>query len=126
MYAEVAVERRLFRVQEMMMKIGLAALAAFAFATPAFAGPAENPFAQDKVILNLKGLDLSTPDGQQRLAIRMDQAARAVCGDRVAGVHLAMEAKAQECRTAVIADVRAQIEARSAMAPASARLAYNR
>lgn len=108
------------------MKIGLAVLATFAFATSAFAGTTENPFAQDKAILNLKGLDLSTSEGQERLAIRMDQAARAVCGERLAGVHLAMEAKAQECRTAVIADVRSQIEARSAMAPASARLAYSR
>lgn len=108
------------------MKIGLAALATFAFATSASASTAENPFAQDKAILNLKGLDLSTSEGQERLAIRMDQAARAVCGEHLAGVHLAMEAKAQECRAAVIADVRSQIEARSAMAPASARLAYSR
>lgn len=104
------------------MKIGLAALAAFALATSA---SAENPFAQDKAILNLKGLDLSTSEGQERLAIRMDQAARAVCGERLANVHLSMEAKAQACRTAVIADVRSQIEARSAMAPVSVRLAYN-
>ena len=105
------------------MKIGLAALATFAFATSAFANTAENPFARDAAILNLKGLDLATADGQQRLAVRMDQAARAVCGDRVASVHLALEAKAQDCRTAVIADVRSQIEARSAMAPTSTKLA---
>lgn len=98
------------------MKIGLMALAAFAFATSASASTTENPLAQDKATLNLKGLDLSTSDGQQRLAIRMDQAARAVCGERLATVHLALEAKAQECRTAVIADVRSQIEARSASA----------
>lgn len=108
------------------MKIGLAALAIFAFATPAFASSAENPFAEDKAILNLKGLDLSTAEGQQRLAIRMDQAARTVCGENLAGVHLAVEAKARDCRTAVIADIRSQIEARSAMATASTRLAYSR
>lgn len=108
------------------MKFGLAAIATFAFATSAFAGTGENPFARDKAILNLKGLDLSTADGQERLAIRMDQAARAVCGERLASVHLAVEAKAQECRAAVIADVRSQIEARSASAPAPTRLAYNR
>lgn len=108
------------------MKIGLAALAALAFATSASASTAENPFARDKAILNLRGLDLSTAEGQERLAIRMDQAARAVCGDRLAGVHLAVEAKAQECRAAVIADVRSQIEARMAMGPASTRLAYSR
>lgn len=108
------------------MKIGLVALATLAFATSAAAAVAtENPFAQDKAILNLKGLDLSSADGQQRLAIRMDQAARAVCGDRLAGVHLALERKAQECRTSVVADVRAQIEARLAAAPSksSAQLA---
>lgn len=108
------------------MKIGLAVLATFAFATTAYAAPAENPFAKDEAVLTLKGIDLTTPEGQERLAIRMDQVARAVCGDRLAGVHLALEAKAQECRTAVIADVRSQIETRSAMVPASDRLAYNR
>jgi len=96
------------------MKIGLMALAAVALTTPAFANTAENPFAQDKAILNLKGLDLSTADGQQRLAIRMDQAARAVCGEGLSSVHLAVEAKAQECRLSVLADVRSQIEARTA------------
>lgn len=98
------------------MQIGLVALATFALVTSASAAAAENPFAQDQAILNLKGLDLSTAEGQQRLAIRMDQAARAVCGDRVASVHLAMESKAQACRTAVVADIRSQIEARMAKA----------
>ncbi|HMT45795.1 MAG: hypothetical protein RL702_137 [Pseudomonadota bacterium] len=98
------------------MKTGLLALAALAFATPALANTAENPFAQDSAILNLKGLDLATADGQQRLAIRIDQAARAVCGDRVASVHLMLEAQAQECRTAVVADVRGQVEQRLARA----------
>lgn len=107
------------------MKIGFMALAALAIATPALAAD-ENPFAKDKAVLNLKDLDLGSADGQQRLAIRMDQAARAVCGDQVASVHLALEAKARDCRTAVIADVRSQIEARTAMASTSAKLAYNR
>lgn len=98
------------------MKTALAALAAVAFAAPAFAGTVENPLAEDKAVLNLRGLDLSTAEGQQRLAIRMDQAARAVCGDRVATVHLALEAKAQECRSAVVAEVRAQVESRLAKA----------
>jgi len=102
------------------MKIGLVALATLAFATSASAvTTTENPFAQEQAILNLKGLDLSSAEGQQRLAIRLDQAARAVCGDRLAGVHLALESKAQECRTAVVADVRSQIEARLASAPSS-------
>jgi len=107
----------------MKMKIGLVALATFAFATSASAATADNPFAQDKAILDLKGLDLSSAEGQQRLAIRMDQAATAVCGDRVASVHLALEAQARECRAAVVADVRAQIEARLAMAAAPVRVA---
>nr|WP_231626476.1 UrcA family protein [Novosphingobium sp. AAP83] len=99
------------------MKTAFVALATFAFATSATAATANtNPFAQDKAILNLQGLDLSTADGQQRLAIRVDQAARAVCGDRVSGLHLSVEAKAQECRAAVSADVRAQIETRLAKA----------
>jgi UrcA family protein len=100
-----------------MMKFSLVALAAVAFAAPAFASTtAENPLAQDKAILNLRGLDLSTVQGQQRLAIRLDQAARAVCGERLATVHLALEAKAVECRSAVVADVRSQVEARLAKA----------
>lgn len=98
------------------MKTALVALAAVAFATPALASTAENPLAEDKAVLNLRGLDLSTAEGQQRLAIRMDQAARTVCGDRVATVHLALEAKAAECRTAVVAEVRAQVEQRLAKA----------
>jgi UrcA family protein len=97
-----------------MMKIALVALAAVAFATPALASTVENPLAEDKAILNLRGLDLSTAEGQQRLAIRLDHAARAVCGERLATVHLALEAKAAECRSAVVADVRNQVESRLA------------
>lgn len=96
------------------MKIGLAAFAAIAFATSATAATTENPFAKDKTVLQLNNLDLSTSDGQQRLAIRMDQAARSVCGDRLATVHLDADAKSRECRAAVVADVRNQIEARTA------------
>lgn len=99
------------------MKIGLVALATLAFASSGSAvAAAESPFAQDKAILTLADLDLSTADGQQRLAIRLDQAARAVCGDQLSAVHLALESKAQQCRTAVVADVRSQIDARLASA----------
>lgn len=99
------------------MKTRLVALATLAFAlTTTGAAATENPFAKDKAILNLQDLDLATADGQQRLAIRVDQAARAVCGERLSGVHLALEAKTQECRTSVAADVRSQIEARLARA----------
>jgi len=102
------------------MKTRLVALATVAFALTATGAAANetvtNPFAKDKAILNLADLDLSTADGQQRLAIRVDQAARTVCGDRLSGVHLAAEAKTQECRASVAADVRAQIEQRLARA----------
>lgn len=99
------------------MKIRLVALATVALALSANGAAAtENPFAKDKATLNLQDLDLSTAAGQQRLAIRVDQAARTVCGDRLSSVHLAAEAKAQECRASVAADVRAQIEQRLARA----------
>lgn len=99
------------------MKIGLMALAVLAFAPSAMAGTTSgNPFAQDSAILNLKGLDLATASGQRSLAIRMDQAARAVCGDQVSGVHLALNAKARDCRAAVTADIRTRIEAKLARA----------
>lgn len=96
------------------MKIALAALAALVTATSVSAAPTQNPFAQDKTVLQLQGLDLSTADGQQRLAIRMDQAARAVCGDRVANIHLSVEQQARDCRAAVVADIRSRIETRMA------------
>ncbi len=96
------------------MKIGFVALATLALAAPASAATTENAFAKDQAILDLKGLDLSTAEGQQRLAIRIDNAARTVCGSDLATVHLAAENKARDCRAAVVADVRAQIEARSA------------
>ncbi|WP_242124885.1 UrcA family protein [Sphingobium sp. Sx8-8] len=98
------------------MKIGFLAMASLAFATSAVAAGGENPFARDQAVLHLNGLDLATADGQQRLAIRMDQAARSVCGDSVASVHLALERKAQDCRAAVVADIRRQIESRQAAA----------
>ena len=110
-----------------MNKKGLLALAACALvAVPAAA--ADNVFAKDEAVLRLKGLDLSTVDGQQRLAIRMDEAARAVCGDRLSNVHLALEARARECRAEVLADIRAQIEKRSAVAAkaSTVQLALNR
>lgn len=103
-----------------MLKIGLTALAVCALATSASAATTDNPFADDRAILRLDGLDLSTADGQQRLAIRMDQAARAVCGDRLSSVHLAAGQKARECRTVVLADIRTQIEARTAFAAKAA------
>lgn len=98
------------------MKKGLLVLGACALATSMSAAATDNPFARDEAVLRLDGLDLSTAQGQQRLAIRMDQAARTVCGDRLASVHLNMDARARECRTAVLADIRTEIEARTAVA----------
>jgi UrcA family protein len=108
----------------MMMKIGLMALAACALTVSGSASAAtdENPFARDQVMLDLKGLDLATTDGQQRLAIRMDQAARSVCGEGMARVHLMAERKAQDCRAAVKADIRTRIEARMATASTPSRV----
>jgi UrcA family protein len=116
-------------MQEMMMKMkGLMALAACALATSTPALSAENPYAQDEAVLRLGDLDLSTVDGQQRLSIRMDRAARAVCGDRLSSVHLELGARARECRTEVLADIRAQIETRTAALTKTSQpqLAYNR
>lgn len=96
------------------MKVGLFALATVAFATAASAAPAENPFARDQAVLQLKGLDLATAEGQQRLAIRMDNVARSVCGQSLSGVHLSAERKSQDCQAAVKADIRNRIETRMA------------
>jgi UrcA family protein len=111
----------------MMLKTGLLALAACALATSAAAATTQDPFVQDKAVLRLDGLDLSTADGQQRLAIRMDQAARSVCGGDLSSVHLAANVRARECRTVVLADIRAQIETRTAAAAntAAVQLASN-
>ncbi len=94
------------------MKTVFAVLAALSFAASASANTDDNPFAKSKAVLQLRGIDLSTADGQQRLAIRMDQAARAVCGDRLASIHLALDEQARTCRAEVIADIRSRIETR--------------
>lgn len=105
-----------------MMKTGFAALAALSLLASASAAMAENPFAKDSTVLQLKGIDLSTADGQQRLAIRMDQAARTVCGERLASVHIALEEQARSCRAQVVADIRNQIETRSAAAAGGSKV----
>jgi UrcA family protein len=105
-----------------MIKIAIVALAALSFAASASARPNDNPFAKDATVLSLKGLDLSSAEGQQRLAMRMDVAARTVCGDRLATVHLELDAQARECRAHVIADIRNQIESRRAANTPNARI----
>lgn len=104
-----------------MVKTGIAALAVVFAIAPAMAAPTDNPFAADHAVLSLRGLDLTTVDGQQRLAIRMDQAARAVCGDGMSTIHLALDAQARGCRADVYADIRARIAAATAAkSPAAA------
>ena len=102
------------------MKKGLLVLAACTLATSVSAAATDNPFARDEAVLRLSGLDLSTAEGQQRLAIRMDEAATAVCGDRLSTVHLAADTHARECKAMVLADIRSQIEARTASVEKSA------
>lgn len=99
-----------------MFNKGLLILSACVVTASAPAAATDNPFAKDQAVLRLSGLDLTTVEGQQRLAIRMDEAARAVCGDRLATLHLALSERARDCRAEVIADIRAQIEARSELA----------
>lgn len=102
-----------------MMKFGMAACAAIMTITPAYAATDDNPFAADQTVLSLRGLDLATVDGQQRLAIRMDQAARTVCGEGMSTIHLALDAQARSCRADVFADIRSRIAvATAATSPA--------
>lgn len=96
------------------MKIGILVLASLAITPAAYATTTENPFARDQTLLHVKDLDLATTDDQRSLAIRMDQSARAVCGENMAAVHLAAERKAQECIASVKMDIRRQIEGRLA------------
>lgn len=101
------------------MKIGVAALAALILATPAMGAPGNNPFSADSAVLNLRGINLSTVDGQQRLAIRMDKVANTVCGEKMSSIHLALGEQARACRADVIADMRSRIAAATAARDAS-------
>lgn len=107
------------------MKKGLLVLAACLTASSAWASPAD-PFVQPSAELKLDGIDFATVEGQNRLAIRMDNAARAVCGDRLASVHLDAARSARECRATVVADIRTQIEQRMAAKDGATRLASSR
>lgn len=99
-----------------MMKIGMAALAAILVAAPSYAASGDNPFSADSTVLDLRGIDLATVGGQQRLAIRMDQAANAVCGEGMSSIHLALGEQARACHADVIADIRSRIAAATARA----------
>lgn len=104
------------------MKMVVAAIAALSLGSAASAhdgarsGPADTAFGKASTVLTLQGIDLATADGQQRLAIRVDQAARAVCGDNLATIHADLEARARDCRADVAEQVRTQIETRTASA----------
>lgn len=102
------------------MKIGIVALAALMAAAPAFAAPNDNPFSADSAVLDLRGLDLTSVEGQQRLAIRMDRVANTVCGEGMSSIHLALGAQARACHADVIADIRSRIAAATAARSAKA------
>jgi UrcA family protein len=109
-------------MQEMMMlKFAFGALAALAMAPAAIAATPQNPLVKESVVLDLRKIDLATVEGQRTLAIRMDQAARDVCGSRLATIHLSLEEQSRSCRAGVVADVRARIEARTADAARASR-----
>lgn len=57
-------------------------------------------------------LDLSRAADQRRLDIRLANAAEAVCGVKVAHIHLAMQAKADACKAEAIDAARTEIAAR--------------
>ncbi len=95
-----------------------AVLAAMVFATPVWAAgtaSTDNPFSKESTVLDLRGLDLATVDGQQRLEIRMDQAAETVCGRGLSTIHLALGEQARDCRADVKADIRSRIATATAM-----------
>jgi UrcA family protein len=102
------------RIEEMMMKFGIAALAALLATAPAFAATSENPFSADSTVLDLRGIDLTSVDGQKRLAIRMDQAANTVCGEGMNTIHLALGAQTRSCHADVVANIRSKIAAATA------------
>jgi UrcA family protein len=101
-------------MQETMMKFTLAACAAILAASPVFAATGADPFSADSAVLNLRGIDLTSVEGQQRLAIRMDRVANQVCGENMSSVHLALGAQARGCRDDVIAGIRTRIAAATA------------
>ena len=101
------------------MKIGIAVLTAILAVAPSHAASGSNPFSADSTVLDLHGLDLTSVGGQQRLAIRMDRAANAVCGEGMSSIHLALGDQARACHAEVIADIQSRIAAATALADMS-------
>ncbi len=99
-----------------MLKVACAALAVCVITPALYAAPVVNPLAKSSTALKLDGLDLATPKGQRILAIRMDQAARDVCGNGLETIHLVAGAQSRTCRVDVKADIRSRIEQRTAAA----------
>lgn len=94
-----------------MFKASIAAVAASIITiSPVYATESVNPLAESSVILKLGNLDLATVAGQRQLSVRMNQAARKVCGDRLSNIHLSLEARSRECKADVVADIRSRIE----------------
>ena len=91
----------------------LVLLGAGLLATPVLAADV-NPLAAENAVVSLADLDLATASGQNRLAVRLHQAAAEVCGRQLAEIHLAVEAKGRACRSEVVAEARTKIEARLA------------
>lgn len=106
-----------------MLKMTAAALAAIMMTTAATAAAPADPLTQSSAILKLDGLNLATPEGQRVLAIRMGQAARAVCGSGLANIHLSLAAESQACYDEVKADIRTRIEQRTAAVARPTQLA---
>ena len=92
----------------------------------AFAGTTDTGFGKPSATLSLAGLDLATADGQQRLATRVDQAARAVCGESLATIHPDLEARARACRAGSRRDPASVADPARARHPDRARRAIAR
>jgi UrcA family protein len=109
-------------MQEKMMTRMLAVLATAALVVPAGTALAD-PFAKNEAAFHYADLNLASADGQVRLASRLDQAARDVCGRGMDRVHPMLAQQAEACRNEVIAAAREKIDLRIAAARAPQALA---
>lgn len=93
----------------------LAVLATALLAVPAGTALAD-PFVQNEAAISYADLNLDSADGQVRLASRLDQVARDVCGRGMDRVHPMLAQQAQTCRNEVVAAAREKIDLRLAAA----------
>lgn len=70
-----------------------------------------NPLVKDQLEVRYNDLNLQSVDGQRQLAIRLVNAAEAVCGDRVDTLHVMAGRKARDCMSQVVVDAQRQIMA---------------